>query len=411
MRKISTPGIFLAILIGLFASVISCGLRNLDEEKLKNRVVFADPNLEDLVRKIIKKRWDPIYPADLQKIKVLSTTKMVISDLTGIENCKALEQVDFEIYQYDDILHHGFSFMPIVFGKRLSSSFSRQAYRVVLSDLFYEPDEVRHPYIGITSLGQLSNLTNLARINLGRNNIQDLSPLANLTKITYLSLWRNKIASLAPLSKLEKLSWLDLTENYIADISSISGLVNLKDLSLGNNQVTNLTPLQGLSNLKHLNLNLNNIADISPIASLANLSGLGLSNNNLTDISALSRLTKLTRIGLEHNRIADITPLASLINLLDVELGYNNIVDISPLARLPKLTRISLEHNHISDITALVEKCNSGSLGKGAYVYLGNNPLSEQALKHDIPYLTRKGVEVSTSCCECEENMSQETSE
>jgi hypothetical protein len=65
--------------------------------------------------------------------------------------------------------------------------------------------------------------------------------------------------------------------------------------------------------------------------------------------------------------------------------------DISPLSGMTQLTSLSLGSNQISDIAPLV--ANPG-LGKGAYMYLYDNPLSKKALKEQVPALQKRGVNV-----------------
>ena len=59
------------------------------------------------------------------------------------------------------------------------------------------------------------NLTNLTRLDLYHNEIQDISVLANLTNLTDFDLSYNQIQDISALSNLTNLTSLDLSENQI----------------------------------------------------------------------------------------------------------------------------------------------------------------------------------------------------
>jgi Leucine-rich repeat (LRR) protein len=179
-----------------------------------------------------------------------------------------------------------------------------------------------------------------------------------------------------------------------AGISDLSGMEHWKTLwalGLTGNAVTNLSPLSGLTNLTNLGLNGNGLSDLAPLATLSKLNSLGLVANHVSDLSPLSSLTTLTAIGLTDNDVANIGPLSTLVNLEFIQLRTNEVVDISALAGLAKLRKLDLSQNHITDLASLVANT---SFGAGDTVWVGENPLSDEARTIQIPALQARGAAV-----------------
>jgi internalin A len=179
-------------------------------------VVFPDPNLEAAIRVAINKPEGAIYAADLEGLTSLHANQSEIKDITGLEYCVNLQDLDLMNNQ-------------------------------------------------ITDLSSLSGLTSLQTLNLRNNQITDLSPLSGLTGLQELNLWSNQITDLSPLSGLTGLQELILVSNQITDLSPLSGLTGLQELSLWSNQITDLSPLSGLTGLQELYLSGTKITDLSPL--------------------------------------------------------------------------------------------------------------------------------------------------
>ena len=120
-----------------------------------------------------------------------------------------------------------------------------------LTSLNLSPDAENGPINRVSDLSPLSGLTNLTRLNLGRNRVSDISALAGLTNLTELGLWANRVWDLSPLSGLTNLTGLDLNGNNVSDISALAGLTNLTWLVLGANSIADLSPLVANTGLGH----------------------------------------------------------------------------------------------------------------------------------------------------------------
>jgi Leucine-rich repeat (LRR) protein len=125
--------------------------------------IFPDDSLEIAVRNALGKQSEEILLSDLASLTVLSASSRGIKDLSGIELCTNLIDLDLSNNQ-------------------------------------------------ITDIYPISSLINLTVLNLDTNWIVDISAISELTN---LSCW---IVDISAISELTNLSWLDLQGNDIGDI-------------------------------------------------------------------------------------------------------------------------------------------------------------------------------------------------
>ena len=187
--------------------------------------VFPDPNLESVIKAILKKKQiekEQIDPADLKTIYFLDARKKGITNLTGLEHCINLAEVKLSDNEIED-------------------------------------------------LAPLAGLKNIQSLYLSRNKIQDISPVGNLVKIQYLEIEGNAIESLAGLEKLENLRALYAEGNRIEDLSPLSGLKKISSLYLDDNRIADLRPVKDLPWVSSLGLKKNKIKDLSPLAGYTEL--------------------------------------------------------------------------------------------------------------------------------------------
>ncbi|MFC1994995.1 leucine-rich repeat domain-containing protein [Chloroflexota bacterium] len=196
-------------------------------------VTFTDPNLEAAIRNVISQSEGPIYIRELEKVTSLYACRKNIENLSGLEYCSNLKELELGENQISDI-------------------------------------------------SPLAELTELKELGLELNQITDVSPLASLIKLERLWLSGNRIVNISAMSQLTTLKKLDLSYNEIRDISPLAELTKLISLYLWLNEMRDISPLAELTNLKELDLRENQINDISPLASLTNLGWLN--NGRLPDI-------------------------------------------------------------------------------------------------------------------------------
>ena len=158
-------------------------------------IVFADANLEQVVRQALGRPQGPLTPKDVAFLTRISATSRYIRSLAGLEHVTAMQRL---------------------------------------------PDLRNNQ---ITDVTPLSHLINLEHLDLLLNQIADVTPLASLTNLKVLWLDGNLIADITPLSRLTRMEWLNLQDNLIVDITPLSRLSRLSLLELEDNLIEDVAPL------------------------------------------------------------------------------------------------------------------------------------------------------------------------
>ncbi len=232
-----------------------------------NKIIFADPVFEDIMRRLIKKEHEDIHDTDFDKIATLhltyEKTKNNIKSLDDLKYFKNLEEFTFNNSDVSDI-------SPI-------SQLTKLRSLELISNK-------------INDVSALSNLTNLARLRLDKNNISDISALKNLTNLRVLFLDENNIADIYALSLMKNMERLSLHTNKIHNISPLLQLTELTQLNIANNQICDIGSLAGMLKLEKLYMSINKIVDISVLVNLKMLDHLEFMQNPINDLSILSNL-------------------------------------------------------------------------------------------------------------------------
>ncbi len=235
MRSVATCRIALVGLLALGAASPVAG-----------EGIFPDKNLETVVRQYVfekRNNEEPLTEKDVENIAIVVGKGKGIKDLTGLEKCYSLAQLDLENNEISD-------------------------------------------------LSAIRELTNLQSINLAKNKIEDISSLSELTKVQYLHLADNQVADLNPVEKMQNMRSLYLSNNRLEDVSTVGKLPRIWSLYLDGNQVKDIKPLSELKWLSSLDLTGNGIEDIKPLASLTELKYLFLEDNQVSDLSVLVEMAK-----------------------------------------------------------------------------------------------------------------------
>jgi internalin A len=171
------------------------------------------------------------------------------------------------------------------------------------------------------------------------NKIQTIpQQIKQLTQLRRLSLAGNEIQNIQALAELATLQTLDLCFNdHIKDLEPLTQLQALQTLQLRKNCISDLRPLAKLRKLQIIELRENQIKDLSPLAGLTDLQGLFLSNNKITNLQPLAELEQLQALYVASNQISDLKPLLKLImtglplTLEDAYKGSKIVVHDNPL--------------------------------------------------------------------------------
>jgi len=335
-------------------------------------ILFKDANLEKAIRDALGIPTELLKKEDLTGLKMLAYEGKggaKISDLTGLEHCTSLTNLELKSNQLSDL-------SPLV--------------NLVTGYLDLRSNQ-------ISDISALVENTGIS----GKINLKD-NPLNNAALSTYIPALEAKGIKVEYDIPGGVVLFKDINlDKAIRDALGIpiellkkEDLAKLTELEYTgfklaeNERIADLTGLEFCSQLIRLNLEGNQIDDIGALADLTNLVHLSVIYNQISDLSPLSNLSQLTRLELDANEIFDISPLWSLDNLDWLSLSKNKkIYDLSHLESLSKLTKLELGNNQISQIRPLVR--NTGISGE---IKLTSNQLSNTALTADIPALMERGI-------------------
>ncbi|MDK0553985.1 leucine-rich repeat domain-containing protein [Clostridium perfringens] len=338
-----------------------------------------------------------------------------ISDLTGLEHCTNLTELNLDSNNIKDIskLSKLTKLNSLMLGwNRGITDISPLSGLTYLKTLDLEDNQ-------ISDIGALRGLINLMDLNLILNKISDISPLKNLQNVRALvnnqKLTAEDVKSIGPKAEVynivkdldgnfveitshgedytydsstHKVTFNEITQtgnqsyNFNKSFKNVNSYVNFSGTVAQNilydqiieipdpnfkiclnrniyktnntskdNADITLSQLEGLKSI--VRYNVSNIKNIKGVEYCKNLIGFRLQSENISDISLLSGLTKLNTIQLNNNKISNISPLSNLPNLSILYLSDNNISDISPLSGLTNLTTLFINNNKIFYLSSL----------------------------------------------------------
>jgi hypothetical protein len=208
--------------------------------------LFPDKALESAVRKeVFAKRYndEPLTKEDVKDISQVHGKGLGIKNLQGLEHCVAVQEIDLEDNQIEDI-------------------------------------------------GPLADLKLLQSINLAGNKIQSVEALKELERVQYLELSRNEIEDISPLAKMTNMRSLYLSENKIKKIGVIKNFPKAWTLYLAKNPVRSFKPIGKMEWLSSLDLSACKLDDLSFLTPLTELKTVILYDNKLQDLQPLVEMAK-----------------------------------------------------------------------------------------------------------------------
>lgn len=183
------------------------------------------------------------------------------------------------------------------------------------------------------SLGLLTGLTSLTRIDMRGFPCMDLSVLAGLP-LRYLRFEMFHSKDISFVSSLAQLEYLELPNFKGVDISPLAAIASLTHLDLNSFRGVDISPLRGLTSLTYLDLDEFEGDDLTPLTGLRGLTYLNLGSSCGTgDLSPIARLTSLTELNLPAVRGCSLTPLASLTRLTHLDLTSSASRSPTPVPR------------------------------------------------------------------------------
>jgi Leucine-rich repeat (LRR) protein len=203
---------------------------------------FKDKALETAVQSALRLPKPDFKDEDLAKLSILHAPGKKIKDLTGLEKCKGLADIDLS--KNEVVALAPLKDMPILQTLDLSGN-------------------------QIVDISALAGLVKLQRLELSNNQVADLKPLAKLVAMQSLYLTGNKVKDIAPLADMKKLASLNLGNNQIVDLKPLAKVTGIGSLELSGNQIGDVTPLTGLTQIHLLQLDKNKVASLAPLVKWA----------------------------------------------------------------------------------------------------------------------------------------------
>ena len=256
---------------------------------------------------------------------------------------------------------------------------------------------------GIRSLEGIQYATELRKLNLEDNFVEDVSPLADLNRLEMLSLRNNEIiclksVSFDTLTSLPSLRELSLRHNVLRhdpdnrqyqyrlkDIGLLQHFTRLEVLELRDNHIEDPTPLAGLVQLRNLDISQNPLKHgrLDWVEDLHQLEELNLRECGIRDLEPLRDKTELIYLNLHSNeKIMTLEPISGLNNLQTLILRHVPVEDdLRYLAGMKRLIRLNLRDTGTTDVAVLADLMEAGALvdrpeeGIEADVDLRDNPI------------------------------------
>ena len=335
-----------------------CGLTNISAlSSLVNieDLRISDNAIKDIAALASLKNLEKLYIArnDLNSIKDISNTySLEYLDISGNSGITAIDSID-NWWLLSDLYASGCSIAKVELGN------CTELARIDLSGNKIE------------DISSIATLAQAVSINISDNLIKELPVMATMSGLKTFIAFGNEIVNVENIAKQTSLTELNMSDNAIEDVSSLEKLTSLTTLNLSSNKISDVAKLAALTKLTTLKLNSNEIEKISDLNALKSLTTLWLADNKIEDISGLTALTSLKEFDISGNNISDISVVEKFTSLITLNASSNEIEDISALDNLSALTTVDLSDNKIEDISPLRSKTSIDELN------LANNNISD----------------------------------
>jgi Leucine-rich repeat (LRR) protein len=204
----------------------------------------------------------------------------------------------------------------------------------------------------ISTIAPLEGLTNLKRLVLQNNLIEDLGPVAAMSKLKKLHCYRNRVTDLTPLRDLKLLEEVSLGENPIASFQVLEELPNLEELQISPDQFAVFAECKRLPRLRSLAIESDGaLANFSRVPEMPLLKVLKAWH--VGDFRGIEQLGALEDLSSHGGQFGSLEPLRTLKSLTHVSLSTDRPLDVSPLAGLHALRRISITSPKVEGVGAL----------------------------------------------------------
>jgi internalin A len=306
-------------------------------------VEIADPGLESAIRTTLGKPTGEITAADMESITELRADRAsrdasygAIKSLRGIEAATNLLVLDL-----------GGELGPDARVNIDFEDFTPLSQLPKLSGLSLEKNALTH-------FNLPSGLTNLSFLWLQDNRLTSLTNVAfpeDLTNLAELNLDRNQIRHFLPREQLRHLWILNINGNLLDTLALPSSMSNLYWLSVRGNQLTDLVIPSTMAGLWYLDVSSNRLSDLELPTDATALHHLEASQNCLTNVNLPPLLPSLTRLDVGANDLATITLPDGMTNVTDVDLRDNQLRSLALPDGLVRLSSLWLNGNPLLSVS------------------------------------------------------------
>ncbi len=395
------------------------------DEFIDSEIVFNDTNLENSLRDVTGIYNRQLLKSDLLGITQLNLEEQNISDLTGIENCINLNDLNLignNITDIKPLLGLNSLFSVYLTNNPIDLTVDSDNYNVIqyfinnqiisdINGLLIDDDysdlasdatvidlnstisgEINYPYdkdfMTFTLLQDteinftLLNTKDIFMITIYNQDLIEINHIDSDTSTINMTLnagtyyievsggtsYQFDFSEYIPLSNeiLFTDNNFELAVREYLDIYDRPILIEdvelVTELHLNGYNISDLTGIEYFSNLQQLDLSDNHISDLTPLANLTNLNVLRLYHNEITDITPLANLTQLVSLDLGDNQITQVDVLVNLVNLVEISISMNPITDITPVSYLSNLSLLYMYDMGISDLSPIANLTNLNSL-------------------------------------------------
>jgi len=317
---------------------------------LLTELTVPDPGFQNCVNEMIDTGpW--IYAHEVEILNC-SSRETAIEDLTGIHNFSGVSSMDFS---YNFLLNlNGFelSYFPNLISLNVYNNYISSAEAIVTAKLPLIIELNFGSNNQLLSAKPINTLTTLEKLYfewMGWVDLNDMPDLINLTDLglVAMSLFTDEPLNIDGIRNYSNLERLNLASNFIQDYSPLAAIDSLIEVRLAGNDIEDLSFFSTLTNVTQLDFSGNSISDVTPLANMAQLQNLNLSSNQISDVTRLAALTQLQKLDLSYNLIADAEQFSNMSQLQYLTLTFNRIEDVRPFSALTQLLRLGLFENRI----------------------------------------------------------------
>lgn len=239
---------------------------------------------------------------------------------------------------------------------------------------------------GINQVDGLQYFTGISELKLENNNISTINEISGLTQLINIDLKQNEISYLPNLSGLTNLVSLILHDNIISELPELPQPGNLRHLNFSQNNFSTFPDLSTQTKLEHINFARNtNIGSIDAFPALINLKELHIYLCGLSEVPDISKLDSLQFLNIGYNYLTTLPDFRTNTLLNTIYANDNNLSSFADMSVLPDLQKVRLYNNYLSfeDFTPLLATPAYGDIYKFVPQKEFPNPLAISYFEYD----------------------------